>query len=281
MTKLKLLTYIFLLSLIAISFSAFNRKKFELRMPTTSQQAIHIAKINLAETSKHIKKPNFSAISEVKTKKTLFFEYLYPFVAKINYEVLERRVAIENILKKQRAQLTADEVLFIKEMSTLYLNNHDASDTLLTAKILQHYIRVIPPSLALAQAANESAWGVSRFAVNGNNYFGQWCFERGCGLVPNNRSKGLTHEVRTFKSPEASVRSYIRNLNTHPRYCELREIRHNLFQKGHFITGLELAEGLGGYSEQGKDYINELQSMIRVNNLIEYDLRFWESVNTQ
>ena len=33
---------------------------------------------------------------------------------------------------------------------------------------------IIPTSIALAQAAKESGWGTSRFALEGNAIFGQW-----------------------------------------------------------------------------------------------------------
>ena len=222
--------------------------------------------------------PDFAAMTDVKVKKKAFFEYIYGYVEKVNLEVLERRVAIELILEKSPQEVNADDVAFVDEMSEMYLKDHDSSDTLASAKILQQYIRVIPPSLALAQAANESAWGTSRFATDANNFFGQWCFSTGCGLVPKKRNSGQSHEVRKFKTPEGSVRSYIRNLNTHLTYDELREIRHDIYMDGDKANGLQLAEGLKGYSERGEEYVEELQSMIRVNKLVQYDKRYWDKV---
>jgi Bax protein len=89
------------------------------------------------------------------------------------------------------------------------------------------------------------------------------------------------HEVRKFESPEGSVRSYIRNLNTHYTYDELREIRDNLYDKNKPVTGIDLAEGLKGYSERGEEYVKELQSMIRFNKLTKFDTEFWESVEEE
>jgi Bax protein len=223
--------------------------------------------------------PDFAAITDVKAKKEAFFEYIYKYVEKVNLEVLERRVAIEVILEKSPQEINDDDIAFVDEMSEMYLKDHDSSNTLASAKILQQYIRVIPPSLALAQAANESAWGTSRFATDANNYFGQWCFTSGCGLVPKKRNSGQAHEVRKFNSPEGSVRSYIRNLNTHLTYEELREIRHGIHMDGDLANGLQLAEGLAGYSERGEEYVHELQSMIRVNKLVKYDKRYWDKVD--
>ncbi|MEP1740093.1 MAG: glucosaminidase domain-containing protein [Kangiellaceae bacterium] len=225
--------------------------------------------------------PDFTAFTDVKAKKQAFFDYMYYFIQKVNLEVLERRVTIDAILEKSADQLTKQDIAFVDEMSELYLKDHDSSDTLASAKILQEYIRVIPPSLALAQAANESAWGTSRFATDANNFFGQWCFKKGCGLIPSQRNSGQVHEVRKFESPEGSVRSYIRNLNTHYTYDELREIRDNLYDKNKPVTGIDLAEGLKGYSERGEEYVKELQSMIRFNKLTKFDTEFWESVEEE
>jgi Bax protein len=225
--------------------------------------------------------PDFTAFTDVKAKKQAFFDYMYYFIEKVNLEVLERRVNIDAILEKSADQLTQQDIAFVDEMSELYLKDHDSSDTLASAKILQEYIRVIPPSLALAQAANESAWGTSRFATDANNFFGQWCFKKGCGLIPSQRNSGQVHEVRKFESPEGSVRSYIRNLNTHYTYDELREIRDNLYDKNKPVTGIDLAEGLKGYSERGEEYVKELQSMIRFNKLTKFDTEFWESVEEE
>jgi len=125
--------------------------------------------------------------------------------------------------------------------------------------------------LALAQAANESAWGTSRFAQDGNNLFGQWCYTNGCGLVPSRRREGATHEVRRFDNIRDSVESYIHNLNTFPSYQMLRRIRQQLRQQDRPIDGVSLADGLESYSSRGLDYIVELQRMIYSNELLERD----------
>ena len=132
-------------------------------------------------------------------------------------------------------------------------------------------VDVIPPSLVLAQAANESAWGTSRFAKSGFNYFGQWCFKKGCGIVPGKRDAGKEHEVAAFSSPRKSVGSYIRNLNSHPAYQSLRSIRIQLRSENKAITGIALAGGLSEYSARGSEYVEELRSIIRYNKLAKYD----------
>lgn len=142
------------------------------------------------------------------------------------------------------------------------------------AKELVRRVDVIPTSLVLAQAANESGWGTSRFAREGNNIFGQWCFDEGCGLVPNKRGEDASHEVRAFASVDAAVRAYFRNLNTHPSYEDLRTLRASMRMQGLPLNSMVLARGLTRYSERGMDYVEELQAMIRVNELRERDRVF-------
>jgi Bax protein len=123
----------------------------------------------------------------------------------------------------------------------------------------------------MAQSANESAWGTSRFARKGNNFFGQWCFRKGCGLVPKQRDANKTHEVAAFDSPEESVKMYIRNLNSNSAYKSLRDLRAKLRRANKPVTGHALAAGLKHYSERGLEYVKELREMISFNKLARYD----------
>ena len=135
------------------------------------------------------------------------------------------------------------------------------------------YLRVdiIPASLVLAQAANESAWGTSRFTLEGNNIFGQWCYEEGCGIVPRRRAAGATHEVRRFETIEEAVAAYFVNINTNPVYQYLRELRAQMRVQQLELNPLVLAFGLGRYSERGGNYIDEVQSIIIQNDLLSRD----------
>ena len=115
------------------------------------------------------------------------------------------------------------------------------------------------------QAANESAWGTSRFAQQGYNFFGLWCYKKGCGFVPARRNSGANHEVAKFENLSRATYTYMRNINRHDAYRELRHIRASLRRAQLPVTGLALAEGLMNYSERGAAYVNELQNMIRYN----------------
>jgi Bax protein len=133
-------------------------------------------------------------------------------------------------------------------------------------------VDTIPASLVLAQAANESAWGTSRFARQGKNVFGIWCFRDGCGKVPNARAPGKRHEVASFDSVQDGVSYYLLLLNTHPAYAQLRSLRDEKRRVDEKPTGATLAEGLLRYSERGGAYVRELQAMIRVNQLQRYTI---------
>ncbi len=213
------------------------------------------------------KVPDFSQYKDVNQKKTAFFEFMLPYIKKSNAEIKKSRNFLQalspNELSKQQSRLMA--------MAEKYRVSHKDKTLLEIKKALLKKVDVIPPSLALAQAANESAWGTSRFARNASNFYGQWCFTKGCGLVPRQRTSGKGHEVRKFDSAYISVKSYIHNLNSHPAYAQLREIRYKKRQQKQRATGLELVVGLEKYSQRKHAYVKELSSMIRYNKLSRYD----------
>jgi Bax protein len=128
-------------------------------------------------------------------------------------------------------------------------------------------VDLIPASLALAQAANESAWGTSRFTILGNNIFGQWCYEIGCGIVPARRAAGATHEVKAFDTIQQSVEAYFLNINTHESYSYLRDLRAKMRKRDFKLDPMSLAIGLGRYSQRGDRYVDEIQRIIIQNDL--------------
>ena len=101
----------------------------------------------------------------------------------------------------------------------------------------------------------------------GNNLFGEWTFDSGTGIIPNEREEGQTHELRCFSSLYDSVTSYMKNLNTHRAYRPLRELRAQMREEGLPLRGERLATGLTRYSERGEAYVQQIQSIIRANRL--------------
>lgn len=205
--------------------------------------------------------PDFTSYNDVQTKKRQFFEYLRPLIDAENDRITELREAIQSshdnhFLRQQAKKYKLDKVLSRSDTTTEQLK-----------KLLLLRVEIVPSSLALAQAAIESGWGTSRFAREGYNFFGHWCFSKGCGLVPSSRHENASHEVRRFSSPAESVKAYIHNLNTHASYKGLRALRREAKATGRPIHGCELATGLTAYSERGMHYVNEIRQLIRANQL--------------
>ncbi|MBU2874778.1 glucosaminidase domain-containing protein [Marinobacter salexigens] len=215
--------------------------------------------------------PDFSSYRDTTEKKVAFFSFLYPRIVLANSRILIERDYLDSLTRKET--LSKKEHIWLAAQAKR-LRVDEEPGTPEQFNLLRKRLDVIPPSLILAQAANESAWGTSRFALRGNNLFGQWCFSKGCGLVPLNRVEGASHEVAAFPSPYHSVRAYIQNLNRHESYQGLRNTRLDDRDAGDPLSGLALARGLVSYSERGEEYVDEIRSMIRYNNLEFYDIEF-------
>lgn len=220
--------------------------------------------------------PDFSRYSVVQEKKDAFFTFLYPRIVLANTRVLALRHHLLTLDNK--APLTEDDNAWLTQQAERLRVDTSLAPEAVILKLREH-LDVIPPSLVMAQAANESAWGTSRFARRGNNLFGQWCFSAGCGIVPAKRSAGASHEVAAFSSPYHSVRAYIQNLNRHDAYQGLRDVRLASRRRGYFPDGIGLATGLESYSERGHAYVEEIQSMIRYNKLTQYDEQYQTLLN--
>lgn len=219
--------------------------------------------------------PNFAKFEKVREKKSAFFNYLMPEIERQNTHMLSIR---HSLMMMQRTLQQNDSLSHRDKQKLAWLANEyrcatisedDLSDIEFNflpviTKLLKR-VDVIPKELVLVQAANESAWGTSRFARQGYNFFGLWCFEKGCGFVPKKRNEGASHEVAKFDNLTKAVYTYIRNLNRHEAYADLRRIRANLRKNKSPINASALAEGLTQYSERGRDYVEEIQAMIRVN----------------
>ncbi|MDT8408097.1 MAG: glucosaminidase domain-containing protein [Wenzhouxiangellaceae bacterium] len=214
--------------------------------------------------------PDFSNIEDVAARKEAFFGYLAPLVESENQRIREQRKRLLELADSvaDGQQLGRGERRWLQKLSRQYELDWNADDIDAMLEAFKKRVDVVPVALALVQAATESAWGQSRFAVEGNNLFGQWCYERGCGLVPLRRSAGQAHEVAAFGSVQESVSRYINNLNTHSAYQPLREIRFELRRAGQPPTAMALAEGLVRYSEKRETYVDEVKQVIRLNRPI-------------
>lgn len=209
--------------------------------------------------------PDFRVYEAGTDRKSEFFEFLRPLIEVENERVRRDRNRLLAIAG--RTDRNGLERWWLRAMAEVYeIERESLGETELIDALLRR-VDVVPTSLALAQAAKESGWGTSRFARDGNNLFGEWCFEAGCGIVPKSRADGRRHEVEVFDSPRASVASYLRNLNTHERYRSFRVARERLRATGAGLSGVMLANELAHYSERRDDYIEDIKSLIRTNKL--------------
>ncbi len=245
------------LALIVALLLALTIGAIVYRLPTATvnNEAHHVDTRQIESTET----PAFKQIKTVGERKQQFFNYFAPIAHQLNQQVWQQRLALPSMTTAQLADLCAHYKASCNGTQT-----HDLD-------ALRLHIDIVPVSLLLAQAANESAWGTSRFATDGNNYFGEWCYKPNCGLVPRHRAAGATNQVRIFASPSDSVASYIHNINTSAAYSELRQIRANLRAKQATLLGSKLAAGLTRYSERGDEYIDEIKSMISYNELARFD----------
>lgn len=205
--------------------------------------------------------PDFAAIYDVRQKKKAFFDYLTPYIKQINTDLAKERNFIESLNTSPEHQADIDHLTRLaKKYRVKQQQDFQSVKTELLNRVDQ-----LPVELVLMQAANESAWGTSRFALQANNLFGQWCFKPGCGVVPEGRPEGETYEVRKFNHPADSIKGYYYNLNTGHAYEDLRVVRRTLRDMDEELDPMILAEGLLAYSTRREAYIDEIQKMISVN----------------
>jgi Bax protein len=215
------------------------------------------------------KLPDFSSIDDIELRKAAFFDYLAPIVINANHRILaQRERLIQLSTEAENASLGPLQRRWLARLAKTYELEWPGDSIEQTLEALLERVDIVPVSLALTQAAKESGWGQSRFALEGNNLFGHWCYEEGCGIVPADRAAGATHEVAAFDSVTQSVRRYINNLNTHPSYQPLRDLRAAQRAAGERPTGLALADGLSRYSERRDAYVQDIKQILKANRAL-------------
>ena len=214
----------------------------------------------------------------VSQKKEIFYRFMLPLILHANSMVMERRKRLfrmQAALEAGGTQTDAD-MQALREGATLLRITSEEEAAALTSSsdnlgaVIDEAIYkldIIPAGLALGQAAYESGYGTSRFAVEGNALFGQWTYG-GKGLVPEQQRKNLgDHRIAAYDWPFDSVRGYFINLMSHPAYEDFRRLRAQLRAEGKPLTSMVLADGLIRYSERGQEYVDTLKGIMRVNHL--------------
>jgi len=211
--------------------------------------------------------PDFAAIEDVDTLKRQFFSFLAPQVDAVNARVRAQRarlLPLAEAIEHGHSPRWRDR-RWLRSLAREYQVELDPAAPEEALALLRLRVDSVPVPLALVQAAAESGWGRSRFAVEGNNLFGHWCYVPGCGLVPESRGAKARHEVAVFGSVREAARRYLHNLNTHPAYRPLRERREALRRQGRPLETLALVDGLLDYSERREAYIEEIRALLEFN----------------
>ena len=205
---------------------------------------------------------DLKTLGDTKQKRNLFIKIILPLILDENKKITEDRKKLFKILGKNFN--TAGERVWLKRRFKEYkIADQDLAQ-------LKMRMDIIPVSIALAQAANESGWGTSRFALEGNALFGQWTWSKK-GLSPKNKDPNQSHKILQFQILKASVKAYKNNLNTHNAYKEFREVRAQLRQEDKQITGLDLTKYLKNYASIGAKYVKILEDIITNNSLTDFD----------
>tara|TARA_B100000963_G_scaffold347342_1_gene353549 strand:- start:221 stop:1756 length:1536 start_codon:yes stop_codon:yes gene_type:complete len=202
-------------------------------------------------------------LQSVQLKKETFIKIVLPLIVAENEKILDDREKLKNLSGKK---FTSDlEKQWLRQKLLEYKVKKGNLEELMFR------MDMIPVSIALAQAAKESGWGTSRFALEGNAIFGQWTWD-GQGIAPLKRDSNKKHKILKFPILRASVKAYKNNLNTHKSYLKFREKRKQLREKNKNITGLALTDTLKNYAQTGSEYTKILNQIITQNRLSDFEL---------
>lgn len=251
--------------------SAFAREKYDFIQVRDSRGAV--PRILVAEVPEDL-----SQVAEVRRRKALFLGSILPLVLAVNEQIAVERAMVESVAAKRARgeSLAGTDIAEIDRLARIYRLRDEAvpignpSNPELIDDLLLR-VAPLPVSMALAQAAEESAWGLSRFADEGNALFGQWVWNDPTGITPLGRAPGETHSIKSFRDLLECILSYAHNLNTHAAYADFRRMRANMLATTGTLDGHALAATLTRYSGRGQAYVESLRSIIRSNSLATLD----------
>jgi len=213
-------------------------------------------------------------IDRPRSRKALFIQAALPLILEVNEKILLDREKVMSLWEKisQGVELDGDEMQWLATIQENYglselrsLYNAAFFDAILER------VDILPTSMVLAQSAEESGWGTSRFAREGNALFGQRIWSGTNGMKPRLRPRGERFLVRSFNNLLDGVWAYAFNLNTHSAYVEFRAARRNMRLTGSVVGGLKLISKLENYSERGEEYVRTIEKIIKVNQLEQFD----------
>jgi uncharacterized FlgJ-related protein len=211
--------------------------------------------------------------AEVRVKKEVFFRVLAPLILRANELIMQDRERLMLLSGGVDSDGVGNDSGWLTDLAVRYKVVDSPESDVGLAQVEELLIRVdiMPPSLAMAQTAEESGWGTSRFADQGNAMFGQWAWGDKAIKPKQQRAGKGNYGIAVFDSPQESVIGYMMNINTHRAYAPLREKRAKIRSKGQRPTGAALAPTLINYSERGQHYVDTLNSIMSYNKLGEID----------
>ena len=237
-----------------VTLNLFEDLKYDLKSIRTGAM---VKPIYLSKLPKDLKK-----IKSTTTKKNTFIKIVMPLIIDENNKILENRKKLFKILAKPNNS-RGEKVWLKRRFEDYGIKNEDITE-------LKIRMDIVPVSIAIAQAAKESGWGTSRFALEGNAMFGQWTWGKK-GIAPLDREKNQAHKILKFPILRSSVQAYKNNLNTHKGYSEFRKKRAELRKLNKKISGLELVQYLHNYAATGSEYTKVLKKIIDQNQLTDFD----------
>jgi Bax protein len=205
---------------------------------------------------------DLNELSNSRLKKETFIKIVLPLIVAENEKIIADREKLKIVAGKKFT--TEQEKQWLRQKLLEYKVKKG------NMKELMIRMDIIPTSIALAQAAKESGWGTSRFALEGNAIFGQWTWS-GQGIAPLDRASNKKHKILKFPILRASVKAYQNNLNTHKSYSNFRDKRLTMREKNKKISGLELTETLKNYAQTGSEYTKILIQIIKQNRLTDFE----------
>lgn len=207
-----------------------------------------------------------TTLKDADIKKELFISTMLPPILKVNEFILYERNRLLEIMSsiEMNGDASLDDLYWLRRKMLRYRMEDFNIDE------LHSRMNIIPPSLALTQAAIETGWGASRFAQEANALYGQWTWNDETGMIPLERQSGENHSIKRFQNLISAVEGYALNLNTHTAYEDFRIVR-SKSSDGVIEVNDDLLFTLLYYSELGFEYVDNLSSIMRVNGLRSFD----------
>ena len=237
-----------------LTLKIFENLEYDLKNIRLGQA---VKPVYLRKLPKDLKK-----MKSTQKKKDTFIKIIIPLILSENNNILENRKKLFKILAKQ-SNTMGEKVWLKRRFKEYQIEKEDIAE-------LKLRMDIVPTSIAIAQAAKESGWGTSRFALEGNAMYGQWTWDKD-GIEPTNKDSNQEHKILRFPMLQSSVKAYMRNLNTHRGYREFRNQRADLRKTNKNISGLDLVKYLYNYAETGSEYVKILRKIITQNDLTDFD----------